>query len=112
MNFIWYNILQHALPAGTILSFTELNTLCAKISYAVNARPLGLSNVSHSSQQEDFLLKFSFKIYVYILRFRNDPLLKFYLLLEYRQSPLPCQGLLSNKKLYLQPGELFLQIVL
>ena len=47
--------LQHALPSGTVLSFTELNTLCAKISFAVNARPLGLSNVSHSSQQDDYL---------------------------------------------------------
>ena len=47
--------LQHALPAGVVLSFSELNTLCAKISYAINARPLGLSNVAHSSQQDDFL---------------------------------------------------------
>ena len=47
--------LQHALPSGTVLSFTELNTLCAKISFAVNARPLGLNNTSHSSQQDDFL---------------------------------------------------------
>ena len=47
--------LQHALPAGTVLSFSELNTLCAKISFAVNARPLGLSNTSHTSQQDDFL---------------------------------------------------------
>ena len=47
--------LQHALPSGTVLSFSEMNTLCAKISFAVNARPLGIGNVSHSSQQDDFL---------------------------------------------------------
>ena len=47
--------LQHALPAGVILSFAELNTLCARISYAINSRPLGVSNVSHSNQQEDFI---------------------------------------------------------
>ena len=47
--------LQHALPAGVILSFSELNTLCARISYSMNSRPLGLNNVSHTSQQEDFI---------------------------------------------------------
>ena len=47
--------LQHALPAGVILSFSELNTLCAKMSFAINARPLGIGNISHSNQQEDFL---------------------------------------------------------
>ena len=47
--------LGHALPAGVILSFVELNTLCARIRYAINSRPLGLSNVSHCSQQNDFL---------------------------------------------------------
>ena len=47
--------LMHALPPGAVLSFSELNTLCAKISFAVNSRPLGVSNMSHSNQQEDFL---------------------------------------------------------
>ena len=47
--------LQHALPSGVVLSFSELNTLCAKISYVMNSRPLGLSNVSHSNQQDDFM---------------------------------------------------------
>ena len=46
---------MHALPPGAVLSFSELNTLCAKISFAVNSRPLGVSNMSHSNQQEDFL---------------------------------------------------------
>ena len=47
--------LQHALPAGVVLSFSELTTLCAKMSYAINARPLGLGNVSHTSHQDDFI---------------------------------------------------------
>ena len=32
-----------------------MNTLLAEISFTVNCRPLGLSNVSGESQQEDFL---------------------------------------------------------
>ena len=47
--------LTHALPAGVILSFSELNTLCAKISFAINSRPIGVGNVSHGSQQDDCL---------------------------------------------------------
>ena len=47
--------LMHALPTGVVLSFSELNTLCAKISFAINSRPIGVGNVSHSSQQDDCL---------------------------------------------------------
>ena len=47
--------LHHALGPGVELSFSELNTLLAEISYAINCRPLGLSNVSADSEQEDFL---------------------------------------------------------
>ena len=43
-----------ALPPGTILKYSELVTLLAKISHSVNSRPLGLSATSNNSQQEDF----------------------------------------------------------
>ena len=47
--------LDLALPPGTELSYPELVTLLAKITYTVNSRPLGLTNISPSSQQEDSL---------------------------------------------------------
>ena len=47
--------LKHALAPGVILSFSEMNTLLAEISFTVNCRPLGLGNVSGDSQQEDHL---------------------------------------------------------
>ena len=46
--------LSLALPSGTILKYSELVTLLAKISHSVNSRPLGLSSTSENSQQEDF----------------------------------------------------------
>ena len=48
--------LSLALHPGTELTYPELVTLLAKIAYTVNSRPLGLGNVSPSSQQEDHML--------------------------------------------------------
>ena len=48
--------LNLSLHPGVELSYPELVTLLAKISYTVNSRPLGLANVSQSSQQEDNML--------------------------------------------------------
>ena len=42
--------LSLALPPGTILKYSELVTLLAKISHSINSRPLGLQN----NQQDDF----------------------------------------------------------
>ena len=47
--------LHHALTPGTVLRYSELVTLLAKISHAINSRPIGLSSTSEDSQQEDFL---------------------------------------------------------
>ena len=47
--------LKHALAPGVVLSYSELVTLLATISFSINCRPLGLSAVSGDSQQEDFL---------------------------------------------------------
>ena len=47
--------LKMALAPGVVMSYSELTTLLAKISNAINSRPLGVSNVSADSQQEDFL---------------------------------------------------------
>ena len=47
--------LDHALEPGVLLSYSELVTLLATISFSINSRPLGLSPVSGESQQEDFL---------------------------------------------------------
>ena len=47
--------LHHALAPGTVLKYSELVTLLAKISHAVNSRPIGLSFTSQDSQQEDFM---------------------------------------------------------
>ena len=47
--------LHLALSPGTVLKYSELVTLLAKISHSINSRPLGLGNVSHGSQQDDFL---------------------------------------------------------
>ena len=46
--------LSLALPSGSILKYSELVTLLAKISHSVNSRPIGLSATSRDSQQEDF----------------------------------------------------------
>ena len=48
--------LSLALHSGVELSYPELVTLLAKISYSINARPLGLASVSGSDQQEDNML--------------------------------------------------------
>ena len=45
----------HAITPGTVLKYSELVTLLAKISHSINSRPLGLSSTSQDSQQEDFL---------------------------------------------------------
>ena len=37
------------------MRYSELVTLLAKVAYAINSRPLGLSSTSQDSQQEDFL---------------------------------------------------------
>ena len=48
--------LAQALNPGVILSYAELVTLLARITCVINSRPLGLSNISNSDQQEDILL--------------------------------------------------------
>ena len=48
--------LSLALSPGGEISFPELVTLLAKITYTVNARPLGLVSVSQTSQQEDHMV--------------------------------------------------------
>ena len=48
--------LKLALNPGVILSYPELVTLLARISYTINSRPLGLVGVSDSNQQEDYML--------------------------------------------------------
>ena len=48
--------LKHALAPGVVLSYAELNTLLAEVSFTINCRPLGLSSTSGESDQEDFLL--------------------------------------------------------
>ena len=47
--------LHHAISPGTVLKYSELVTLLAKIAHAVNSRPLGISSTSQDSQQDDFL---------------------------------------------------------
>ena len=47
--------LMHALAPGVVLSYAELSTLLAEISFAINRRPLGLNSVSGESEQEDYL---------------------------------------------------------
>lgn len=51
--------LSHALHPGVILSYDELVTLLARISYSMNQRPLGLANTSQNSLQEDQLMPLS-----------------------------------------------------
>ena len=41
--------LHHALSPGTVLQYSELVTLLAKIAHAINSRPLGLSSTSQDS---------------------------------------------------------------
>ena len=47
--------LHLALSPGTVLKYSELVTLLSKIAHSVNSRPLGISNTSQDSQQNDFL---------------------------------------------------------
>ena len=47
--------LKHALAPGVILSYSELITLLAEISFTINCRPLGLRNISGESEQDDVL---------------------------------------------------------
>lgn len=47
--------LNLAMVPGTVLKYSELVTLLAKIAHCVNSRPIGLSSTSQDSQQDDFL---------------------------------------------------------
>ena len=47
--------LDLAINPGVVLSYPELVTLLARISYTINSRPLGLIGVSGTSQQEDHM---------------------------------------------------------
>ena len=47
--------LRHALEPGVVLSYAEMNTLLAEISFTINCRPLGLASVSGESEQDDVL---------------------------------------------------------
>ena len=48
--------LSFAFNQGADLTYSELVTLLARISYSINSRPLAIRNVSPNSQQEDTLL--------------------------------------------------------
>ena len=48
--------LELTLHPAVVLTYPELVTLLTKIAYSVNSRPLGLANVSQSSNQEDNML--------------------------------------------------------
>ena len=48
--------LKLSLHTGVVLTYPELQTLLAKITYTVNSRPLGLAAVSPTSQQEDTMM--------------------------------------------------------
>ena len=48
--------LNHALPAGKVLSYSEMVTLLARIAFSVNSRPLALAHTSSTSQQEDDMM--------------------------------------------------------
>ena len=48
--------LKLSLHPGVELSYPELQTLLVKITYTVNSRPLGLANISPTSQQEDTMM--------------------------------------------------------
>ena len=45
--------LDLSLHSGVVLTYPEMVTLLSKIAYTVNSRPLGLANISQTSQQED-----------------------------------------------------------
>ena len=47
--------LLHALPTGSQLTYSEMETLLGRVEYSVNSRPLALAAVSNTSQQEEFL---------------------------------------------------------
>ena len=47
--------LHHVLPSSRQLTYCEFETLLGRVELSVNSRPLGLANVSNSSQQEDIL---------------------------------------------------------
>ena len=48
--------LNHALPAGKVLTFSKMVTLLARIAFSVNSRPLALAHTSTTSQQEDDMM--------------------------------------------------------
>ena len=48
--------LDLALQPGTVLTYAEMVTLLAKISYSINTRPLTLQAISPNSQQEDNMM--------------------------------------------------------
>ena len=48
--------LNHARPAGKVLTFSEMVTLLARIAFSVNSRPLALAHTSTTSQQEDDMM--------------------------------------------------------
>ena len=48
--------LKLTLHPGVELTYPELQTLLAKITYTVNSRPLGLTSVSEGNQQEDVMM--------------------------------------------------------
>ena len=48
--------LHLALQPGEVLTYAEIITLFAKVSYSINSRPLALQDTSPSSQQEDDMM--------------------------------------------------------
>ena len=48
--------LSLALGKGVELTFAEMETLLAKITFSINSRPLSIANTSPTSQQEDIML--------------------------------------------------------
>ena len=47
--------LHHALKPGTILRYSELITLLAKVAHAINSRPIALASTAEDNQQEEFM---------------------------------------------------------
>ena len=45
-----------SLPEGKVLTYSEMVTLLARVQFSINSRPLGLGQVSSSSQQEEQIL--------------------------------------------------------
>ena len=48
--------LNYALPSGSVLRYSEMVTLLARVALSMNSRPLALGDVSGTNQQDEDLL--------------------------------------------------------